>query len=250
MLAVKDFNSLQARVNQSLQQTSQFGTALRKPNRVSERRHASALGDSPNPLFECGFIAIDRSLGLVGKVEIKGLLDVGHVSFVTQHSGEMRTAHLVAPVNLGVFERDCQPQLLQFGNQIHIALTPALLLALEPPPKLRWKAERAANSRARARTARVCLARSASLGGCSIQLHKSVPVRARQRPEGGIVAGERIVISDRQRFDALANGKAHQVSGIGGAIRTVRMCVQVDHWLPPMLSDLLDGSRVHVCPRG
>src|SRR5579863_5206584 len=106
VLAMEYFNPLQSYVDQALQQAGQIESPLRKSHRVRQRRHAPAVCNSTDACRKCWFIALNRGLGLVGKIDIESLLQIGGVAFVAQHSGEMRAPHLVSSVGLRFVKRD------------------------------------------------------------------------------------------------------------------------------------------------
>ena len=62
------------------------------------------------------------------------------------------------------------------------------------------------------------------------------------RGERGVIAGEGIVIGDPKRFNPFAYCKADEVCGIGRAVGTVRVCMQIDQ----LRSGLLNRGRVHI----
>ena len=57
--------------------------------------------------------------------------------------------------------------------------------------------------------------------------NKFKPLVVRNR-RGSIVAGKRVVICDTKRLNALANGEANEIAGLGRAVGPVRMRMEID----------------------
>lgn len=228
VIAVEDLQALQADVDKGFEKAGKFRSTLRKSHGVSQRRHASTFNNLLNSRFKAGFVAFDRGLGLIGEVEIEGLLHACDVALIAKHSREMWAANLVATVVCSFIERNWNAELLQFSDQFEIASTTAFLLTFKPTSEFAgWRRMQPISEQM---NGRLSLSSGSRFIGSSAQFDGADEFQSAFSSDGqrGIVTREGIVIGDCKRFDALANSEASEICGIGGAVGPVGVCVQVD----------------------
>src|SRR5579859_4529846 len=143
----------------------------------------------------------------------------------------MRPARHAPPLGFHFLDRNVHAQFTQARDEAQVTLAPRTLQVQQPRTKLRRR--------------RLIHKVPEQMNGASMKtggdLDAANQIQARGARQWGraIVAGQRIVIRNRQRFQATRNSRFHQLRGLIGPVGLVSMCVKIDQKeISPRLSSL------------
>ena len=154
------------------------------------------------------------------QIIVEGLPQVGDVALLDQDLGEVRAARHAAAARLGLCERDIEAELLQAGDQAHVAVAARRLLAGDPMAEL----------------VQILVAEEISqqVGGVAVQLGGKFDAADQFEARLGghrqrlVVSLEGIVVRDAERGYAGANRLRHQLRGRTSAVGFVSVRVEID----------------------
>jgi hypothetical protein len=130
-----NLNAFKARIRKPGDQLLKVAAAFRQSDRMRQRRESSSVADSLNRFLDGWIFSRHSRFGVVGQIDVKGLLLVTDILLFDKYFGKVSSSNLVAPAPGNFRERDLQSQTLKFRHYLMVSSLTAGLLFFKPLAK-------------------------------------------------------------------------------------------------------------------